>query len=81
MLQGNDAIKGLPIVIDGLNEAEDPRDWKGILATIGEVLKQYPHVLVVLRKAFADETLPTDIGRLEISDFGEDSIDAIRMDS
>ncbi|NQZ08905.1 MAG: hypothetical protein HRT35_17250, partial [Algicola sp.] len=37
----------LPIVIDGLNEAEDPRDWKYLLAPIIERLKHYPNVLLV----------------------------------
>lgn len=37
----------LPIVIDGLNEAENPKDWRNQLATINETLKGYPNVLVV----------------------------------
>lgn len=37
----------LPIVIDGLNEAEDPREWKPLLAQLGEIARQYPNVLVV----------------------------------
>lgn len=37
----------LPIVIDGLNEAENPRDWKASLASLTEAIKHYPNVLVV----------------------------------
>jgi hypothetical protein len=37
----------LPVLIDGLNEAEDPRDWKAPLSTLSETVKPYPNVLVV----------------------------------
>ena len=37
----------LPIVIDGLNEAEDPRIWKDELATILPVLENAKNVLLV----------------------------------
>lgn len=37
----------LPVVIDGLNEAENPKGWKAPLASIGETVKRYPNVLVV----------------------------------
>jgi len=37
----------LPIVIDGLNEAEDPRQWKPMLASLKKTLELYPNVLVV----------------------------------
>ncbi len=37
----------LPIVIDGLNEAQDPRDWKPLLASILPVLKKYPNVVLI----------------------------------
>ena len=37
----------LPIVIDGLNEAEDPRVWKGELASLLPVLNSAKNVLVV----------------------------------
>ena len=77
---GKRAQRRLPIVIDGLNEAEDPRDWKGPLASLGETLRQYPYVLVVctLRSAFAPEALPPDVERLEIPDFAHDTGRAVR---
>ena len=37
----------LPLVIDGLNEAENPKDWKAPLASLRETVKAYPNVLVV----------------------------------
>ena len=37
----------LPVIIDGLNEAENPKDWKDPLATLGETVKRYPNILVV----------------------------------
>lgn len=37
----------LPVVIDGLNEAENPKDWKAQLAILSETIKRYPNVLVV----------------------------------
>jgi hypothetical protein len=77
---GQRARQRLPIVIDGLNEAEDPRNWKHALASLDETLRQYPYVLLVctVRTAFADEVLPPDVHRLEIPDFGGDTEEAIR---
>ena len=37
----------LPILIDGLNEAENPKDWKSELASLSELVKKFPNVLVV----------------------------------
>ena len=37
----------LPVAIDGLSEAENARDWKAPLASLGETIKRYPNVLVV----------------------------------
>jgi hypothetical protein len=70
----------LPVIIDGLNEAEDPRDWKAPLASLIETLRRYPYVLFVctLRPAFASEALPEGVVRLNIPDFGHDTIEAIR---
>jgi hypothetical protein len=77
---GQRAGRRLPIVIDGLNEAEDPRDWKGGLASLVEILRPYPHVLVIctLRPAFAEETLPDSVRTLEIPGFDHDTSEAIR---
>ncbi len=37
----------IPIVIDGLNETEDPRLWKPILNELDELLKSYNYVMVI----------------------------------
>jgi hypothetical protein len=44
---GQRARRRLPLVIDGLNEAEDPREWKAPLATLGVLLRRFANVLVV----------------------------------
>ena len=77
---GRRAGKRLPIVIDGLNEAEDPRKWKALLSSVDETLRKYPHVLLVttVRPEFIGEVLPSELNcRVEIPDFGEDAYDAI----
>lgn len=77
---GQRACRRLPIIIDGLNEAEDPRVWKGQLAALSVTLQKYPYVLVVctLRSAFVTETLPGDLSRLEIPGFDHDTLNAAR---
>jgi hypothetical protein len=37
----------LPLVIDGLSEAENPKDWKTELEILSSMLKDYPNVLVI----------------------------------
>ena len=57
---GRRAGRRLPIVIDGLNEAEDPRDWKKPLAGVDVIAQHYPYVLIVctLRGEFVKEAVP-----------------------
>lgn len=75
---GRRAGRRLPIVIDGLNEAEDPRGWKGPLAGVNEVVKPYPYVLIVctLRGEFFDDAVPGAMDRLDIKGFEEDVVGA-----
>lgn len=77
---GQRAQKRLPIFIDGLNESEDPRTWQPLLAALETTLAKYPYVLLVctLRPAFVDDALPDGTRRLEIDDYGEETIEAIR---
>lgn len=77
---GQRAHKRIPIVIDGLNEAEDPRIWRSELASVNQVLVPYAYVLLIctVRTSFAEEALPKEMARIEIPDFGDDGIDAIR---
>jgi len=44
---GKRAGRRLPLIIDGLNEAENPNDWKAPLSRLSETIKEYPNVLVV----------------------------------
>ena len=37
----------MPIIVDGLSEAEEPREWKPELETALELLKDYPNVLLI----------------------------------
>lgn len=77
---GQRAQKRLPIFIDGLNESEDPRTWKPLLAALETTLAKYPYVLLVctLRPEFVDDALPEGTRRLEINDYGEETLEAVR---
>jgi hypothetical protein len=74
------ATTRLPIVIDGLNEAEDPRDWKDALASLAVVLDRYENVQIIctLRSAFVPEALPDNARYLEIRGFEDDLGGAVR---
>jgi hypothetical protein len=77
---GHRAGRRLPIVIDGLNESEDPRNWKDLLSRADELLKTFPYVLLVatLRNEFAGDCLPEGTGesytsdRFELNGFKDD---------
>ncbi|WP_226093293.1 hypothetical protein LF929_007120 [Dickeya oryzae] len=70
---GQRAGKRIPIVIDGLNEAEDPRNWRDELARAQEFLEGFPYVLLVvtLRNEFAPMCLPEDFPLVEHNGFQE----------
>ncbi len=76
---GQRAGKRIPIVIDGLNEAEDPRNWRDELSRMDEVLKDFPYVLLVvtLRNAFVQMCLPEAFPQIEHRGFQEDPQAAI----
>lgn len=44
---GERADRRLPIVIDGLNEAQDPREWRELFESTIPILKKYPYVIIV----------------------------------
>ncbi|MFI1952846.1 NACHT domain-containing protein [Streptomyces xinghaiensis] len=58
----------IPLIIDGLNEAERPSQWRTLLAGLAPALGAYPHVAVIvtLREALADRALPQDTVLLEL---------------
>ncbi|MFC5583431.1 hypothetical protein [Rhodanobacter terrae] len=76
---GQRAGKRIPIVIDGLNEAEDPRNWRDELSRANELLKDFPYVLLVvtLRNEFAQMCLPEEFPQVEHNGFQEDPQTAI----
>jgi hypothetical protein len=77
---GQRAQSRLPLVIDALNEAEDPRVWRSLLSTLEKQLERYPHVLVVctVRPDFLNESLPDGIMALDIPGFEGREHQAIR---
>jgi hypothetical protein len=66
------------LVIDGLNEAEDPRRWKTLLAGIELVLQAMPNVLVActLRSAFKSVAVPDGIQQVTLKGFEYDGAEA-----
>jgi hypothetical protein len=76
---GQRSRRRIPIVIDGLNEGEDPRVWKALLASMDVMLPSYPYAFVVctLRTAFVNECIPDGVAKLEIPDFARDTVGAI----
>lgn len=76
---GQRAQKRLPIFIDGLNESEDPRRWKPLLAALETTLAKYPYVLLIctLRPEFVGDALPDATRRVEIKDYGDATLDAV----
>jgi hypothetical protein len=76
---GERAHRRLPIIIDGLNESEDPRVWKTLIAGVKGVLSEYPHVLLVctLRSTFVEECLPPDTLQITIDGFAADQAAAV----
>lgn len=76
LLEAVDAVgqrenRRIPVVIDGLNEAEDPRAWKDALSVAQVQINNYPHVLLIvtLRGEFAEYALPEGTEQLEINGF------------
>jgi hypothetical protein len=76
---GQRAGKRIPIVIDSLNEAEDPRNWRDELFRADELLKDFPYVLLVttLRNEFAQMCLPEEFPQIEHRGFQKDPQTAI----
>ena len=70
----------IPIVIDGLNESEDPGNWKGELESLSDSLKRFQHVVVVVtvRPTTADVTLPKDLPRVRVQGFSSITEEAVR---
>src|SRR5207249_730349 len=59
---GARAARRMPLVIDGLNEAEDPARFKVLLSALKVAAEDFPNVLVVLtlRESAYDYAIPDD---------------------
>lgn len=57
--------KRLPIVIDGLNEAENPRDWKAPLSKVSELLKDYPNILLICTLRTGERKIQNKFGQAQ----------------
>lgn len=76
---GQRLCKRIPIVIDGLSESEDPRNWRNEVAKANALLENYPNILLVLtlRGEFYEDCIPELIPTIELNGFVDDPIAAI----
>ncbi|WP_133305982.1 hypothetical protein [Microbispora triticiradicis] len=65
---GGRAGTRIPVIIDGLNEAERPSEWRALLDELAPALEHYPNVLVIvtLREALAERALPDTAIKLDL---------------
>lgn len=58
----------IPLVIDGLNEAERPSEWRVLLAELAPALGDYPNVMMIvtLREALAPDAVPDTATTMEL---------------
>lgn len=58
----------IPLVIDGLNEAERPSEWRQLLDELKPALGAYPYVLVIvtLREVLAARAIPDEAATLDL---------------
>ncbi len=69
----------IPLVIDGLNEAEDPRTWMDQIATLEAKTNRLANcaVILTLRSAVAEEALPEEVSTIHLSGFTYDRQEAV----
>lgn len=70
----------VPLVIDGLNEAREPGQWKVALARLRARLAKLPHVLAVvtLRPSYWGRCVPDEVPRVEVTGFEAVQEEAVR---
>lgn len=58
----------IPLVIDGLNEAERPSEWRSLLDELTPALGNYPNVLVIitLREVLATRAVPDEAETIDL---------------
>ncbi|GAB2190491.1 hypothetical protein MAH1_20990 [Sessilibacter sp. MAH1] len=59
---GERVNRRIPVVIDGLNEAQDPREWKDLLESALPVIKKYPNVVMVCTLRTSEKTSKRNYG-------------------
>ncbi|HET7121051.1 MAG TPA: hypothetical protein VFI17_07355 [Solirubrobacterales bacterium] len=61
----------VPLLIDGLNESDDPRKWQDALARLGVRLGSLRHVIgiVTVRPRYVEFALPDDLPRIDLPGF------------
>ena len=76
---GARAGRRLPMIIDGLNEAEDPRRWRILLGSLVVAMRRHPNVLVVLtlRESVYEYAMPDNVPTLELPGFQEELREAV----
>ncbi|MGH1439098.1 MAG: hypothetical protein ACRBBR_03210 [Cellvibrionaceae bacterium] len=53
---GERVDRRIPVVIDGLNESQDPREWKWLLESALPIIKKYPNVVMVCTLRTAEKS-------------------------
>jgi hypothetical protein len=71
----------VPIILDGLNESQNPHDWRDLLATTSKQLERFDHVMVIvtLRPSVAELALPKDVPTIELDAFAGSFQDAVSI--
>lgn len=69
----------IPIVIDGLSESEDPRNWRDEVAKANALLENYPNVLLILtlRSEFYQDCIPENTPTSELNGFADNPSEVI----
>jgi hypothetical protein len=71
----------IPVVIDGLNEAERPTRWKDMLAELEPILGDFPNarLIVTLREAARDQVLIDQASEIELEWSKAEVDEAVRV--
>jgi len=70
----------IPVIIDGLNEAERPSEWRVLLDQLMPALDDYPHVqaIVTLREKLAARALPQTTATIDFKWYRSEVDDLVR---
>ncbi|WP_412520878.1 ATP-binding protein [Actinomadura madurae] len=70
----------IPLIIDGLNEAERPSQWRVLLAELAPALGDYPNVMVIvtLREILAAHAVPDTATIMELEWYQSEAKDLVQ---